>query len=143
EHAAHGDVVERSLTADHRDAVGRDGHSHVTHVAHAGWTHRHVVRQERTHLLIEASGFNADHVGYLVPHLVHDVVRHVAVHGPVTRIVGDELDRACAADGHQHGRLRPLTGFRNLPAVGLGDLEVVAVKMDGMVIHRGQVADAD
>ena len=43
---------------------------------------------------------------------------------------------ARAADRHEHGRLRPLRRRRDRPAVGRGDLEVVAVQVDRVVVHR-------
>ena len=62
---------------------------------------------------------------------------------PVARLVGDELDVARAADADEHRRLGPLRRERDVAAVGRGDLEVVAVQVDRVVVHRAQVAEAD
>src|SRR4051812_28411501 len=39
-HAAHGDVVVWSASADHGQAVARDLHPHLAHVGHARFAHR-------------------------------------------------------------------------------------------------------
>src|SRR5690606_10301134 len=138
-----GDLVVGPLPAHHGDAVR--GHLHVAgmggHV-HARLAHGHVAGEDLPHLGVETLRVHADHVGEVVPHLVHHVMGHVAVHGPVPRRVGDELDGAGAPGGHQHGRLGPLTRGGDAPAVGLGDVERVAVQVDRVVIHRAQVAEA-
>jgi hypothetical protein len=121
EHPAHGDAVVFSLRAHHRDGIRRHRHAHVPHVGHSGLAHRHVARHHLADPLVECPRVHPDQVGGAVPHLVHHVVGHVATHGPVARLVRHELDRARAADGDQHGRLRPLRRLGDLAPVGLGD----------------------
>ena len=43
-----------------------------------------------------------------MPHLIHGVMAHVAVHRPMAGIVRDELDGSGLADRDQDRRLRPL-----------------------------------
>ena len=81
-------------------------------LAHAVLAHRHVARQQLAEPCGSTCGLHADHVRGAVAHLVHHVMGHVAVHRPVAGLVGDELDRARAADGHEHRRLGVLRRLR-------------------------------
>ena len=69
-------------------------------------------------------------------HLVHDVVCHVAVHGPVTRVIGDKFDVARLANGNEYAGFRPPRAFRDFAPVRFSFPKRVAVQMDGVVIHR-------
>ena len=65
------------------------------------------------------------------------------MHGPVAGVVGGELDGAGAADGDEDRGLGPAARLGNHAAVCLGDGEVVAVEVDGVVVHRAEIADAE
>src|SRR5262249_14572825 len=89
---AHGDDVVLSLRPDHGDAVAGHGHLHGGHVALAVLAHGGVAGDQLADPLVEVALLDPDHVGEAVAHLVHHVVGHVAVQGPVARLIGHELD---------------------------------------------------
>ena len=137
-------VAEGAHRPFHRDTIRRHRHDlrHPPHI-HAGVAHGHIARQERTHLLVQIPGLHPHHVRKLVAHLVHDVVRHMAVEGPVAGRIGDKLDSARLPDRDQHGRFRPLRRQGDILAVGRGDAEVIPVDVDRVVVHGAQVAQTD
>ena len=75
-------------------------------------------------------------------HGTHGVVALVAVQGPVSRLISDELDLPHLANGYVSGDLRPSRGGRNRTSVCAGDFKLDSVDMDRMVGHR-QVAHPD
>src|SRR5712691_12106944 len=111
-HSAHRDVVEGSNTADHRQTIVWNLHSHRGHIAHAGLAHRHVAGEKRgANFLVELAGLDADHVWKLVTHLRYGVMGHVAVHRPIAWLVSDELDGSRAPDLDEDGRFDLLRRF--------------------------------
>jgi hypothetical protein len=74
-------------------------------------------------------------------HSVHGVVRLVAMEWPVTRIIGNELDRADGSDRNVARCLRLARGFRHPAAIGTGYREVATMQMDRMIGH-GQIPHA-
>ena len=124
---------------EHGDAVGRNRHSHLAHVAHAGVAHGHVAGQQRADALAQAAGLDADHVREVVAHLVHHVMGHVAVHRPVAGVVGDELNHARAADGNQHGVDRCYPGVGHFAAVDLDQVGLEPMQMNRVMIHRARL----
>mmetsp|Transcript_3946 Transcript_3946/g.6462 ORF Transcript_3946/g.6462 Transcript_3946/m.6462 type:complete len:479 (+) Transcript_3946:87-1523(+) len=142
EHAAHLDGAEGAFAAHHPGRVVGDGHLHLGHVSHAALTHHHVVGDQLVDLLDHAAVLHADHGGHVVAHRVHRVVALVAVEGPVTFLVGQELDLAHLAYRNVRGDLVPPRGPGRRAAVGACHQEFVAVQVDRVVGHR-QVAHAD
>ena len=69
-------------------------------------------------------------------HGTHGVVALVAVQGPVSGLIGDELDLTHLANSHVSGDLRPSRSGRNRAPVCAGDFKLDSVDMDGMVGHR-------
>ena len=76
-------------------------------------------------------------------HLVHDVVGHMAMHGPVPGIVGDKFNGSGCAHRNECRGFRPAGRFRNQAAIGHDFFKGVAVKVDRVMVHGGQIADAD
>ena len=68
-------------------------------------------------------------------HLVHVVVREMAVEHPVAGIVGDEFDVACLRNADEHGVARPPRRLRDAAAFGAGDVEGVAVQVHRVMVH--------
>ena len=105
---------------------------HPPHV-HARVAHGHIARQEWTYLLVQIPGLHAHHVRKLVPHLVHDMVRHMAVEAQSPGVVGDRS--MCAFAGpDQHSRFRPLRRQRDIFTVGCRDAMMLPVDVDRMVV---------
>ena len=78
-----------------------------------------------------------------MPHLIHDMVRHMAVESPVARRIGYELDRPSLPDANENSRFRPLGGKWNLSTVSCGDPEMMTVNVQRMVVHRAQVTESN
>ena len=91
---------------------------------------------------IAPRGHHARHAADSRGHLVHVVVRQVAVQHPVAGIVGDELDIARLRNADEHSVARPPRGFGNPAAFGAGDVEGLAVQMHRMMVHA-KVHEAD
>ena len=68
-------------------------------------------------------------------HLVHDVMGHVAMQGPIAGGIGDELNRAGCSHRNQRGYLRPPRRLWNHAAIGLGNPELMPMQVDRMVVH--------
>ena len=75
-----------------------------------------------------------------MPHLIHDVMGHVAVKCPVAGSIGDEFDVACLSDGNQSRCFGPLGRKRDVLAVRRRDSEVMTVDVHRVMVHRAQVA---
>lgn len=73
-----------------------------THFAHAALAHDHVTWDHRFDGPAELGGIDADHIGTFMAHLVHDLMRNMAVEGPVARIVGNEIKCSRLANRHEH-----------------------------------------
>ena len=112
-------------------------------LGHAVVAHGHVAGQQTLHLCVQIARLDADHVRELVPHLVHHVMGHVAMHRPVAGLVGDELDGPRLPNGDQHGRLELLRRLGDLSAVGLRHAKLIAVQVDRVMVHRGDIRDPD
>ena len=54
---------------------------------------------------------------------------------PVAGIIGDELDGASLRDADQDGVVRSPGGLRLAAAFGAGDCELMAVHVDGVMVH--------
>ncbi len=146
EHAAHGDVAISAFGTEHGDRIGRVGHSHIghaRHVGHAVLTHGHVHGQNGLDDRAQRSGIDANHVGAVMAHLVHDVVGHMAVERPIAGGRGDKFDGAGGSDRNEDGGLRNLRGAGDTAAIHVGDDKVGAVQVDRVVFHGTQVANAD
>src|SRR5215469_2202339 len=68
-------------------------------------------------------------------HLVHHVMRQVAMQHPVPRIVGLKLNVSGLRHSHEHGVARIPCAFRNPSGFCSGHLKRVAVQMDRVMIH--------
>lgn len=75
----------------------------------------------------------------LMAHRIHRVVRLVAMHRPVARVVGDELDRAHLADRAIDRNLRPPCLWIDPATICSGDMETRSMNVDRMVGH-GEIA---
>jgi hypothetical protein len=76
-------------------------------------------------------------------HLIHNMMRHVAMDCPIPRRVGYEFDIARLPDANQNRRFRSLRGKRNVPSVSARDSEVITVNVQRVMIHRAEVAETD
>ena len=85
--------------------------------------HEHVVRQQLSDPLGRCRLPDTDHVGDLVAHRPHGVVRLVAVERPVAFLVRHKLDRAHLAHGHVDRDLGPLPRLGRPAAIGPGARE--------------------
>ena len=112
------------------------------HVAHAVRSHDHRAGDDRVQTLLRRRWVDAKEVRQVVTHLVHHVVRLVAVERPVARVIRGELDVARRSRRHVHRGLRPPGRLRNRPGVGSGDVEGMPVNVDRVRVH-GQVRQAD
>jgi len=79
-----------------------------------------------------------------VHHAIHHVVREVAVNHPGARIFGVELDDFRLSDTDQYGVCGIPGGFGSTATFGASDDELIAVKVDGVMIHaKIDEAEAD
>ncbi len=76
-------------------------------------------------------------------HLVHGVVSHMAMHGPIAGFVRNEIEGASRADGSEDSGFHLLGGFGDLAAIGFGDAKLVAVEVDGVMVHGVDVGEPD
>lgn len=142
EYVAHFNDVERTLPYYHGECVVGQGHSHLTHVSHAGLAHIHVVGYQGVYPLGEVFLLHADHGRHVVLHRVHRVVRLAAAGGPTTGVVRDELDGTHLAHGSTRRHLRLARAGLNPAAICTGCLEGMAMQVH-RVVHRREVAHAD
>ena len=114
-----------------------------TMLAHAVLPHRHIGGQELADGAINGARIDAEQIGKAVAHLVHDMMGHMTMHGPVAGIVSHKFDRARGTGRHQNRGVGVLGRLGNFAAIGLGDAEGIAVQMDGVVVHAREIAEAD
>ena len=98
---SHVDVVVFAWRADHRDTVARDLHAHFAHVGHAALAHCHITAEKCAYSFVEVAWAYPDKIRRVMPHLVHCVVGHMAVHRPVAGIVRNKFHGSGLTDRHQ------------------------------------------
>src|SRR3989442_14723345 len=97
EHPTHVDPPEWACSTHHGDAVSRSAHVH--HFSHPGLSHEHRTGDDAAYLLFEPGRLHRQQIRDAVAHLIHDVMRDVAVKRPITGMVGHEL----GVPGTPHG----------------------------------------
>ena len=88
-----------------------------------------------TQALASGEAGHAGHGAGLGRHLVHHVVRQMAVQHPVAGIVRDELNGAALRNADEHCVAGPPGGLRDAAAFGSGDVEGVSMEVHGVVVH--------
>ena len=68
---------------------------------------------------------------------------HVAMHRPITGLIGNKFESARLADGNQHCCFHLLRRLRNLAAVGFGYSELISVQVNRMMFHYRDAGDAN
>src|SRR5205085_234412 len=81
------------------------------------------------------TGANARHGAYIGGHLVHHVMRQMAVEHPRAWVVCDEFDVACLCYSDQDRVAGNPRRFWNSAGLRTGDIKRVAVQMHRMMIH--------
>ena len=120
----------------HRQAPGvvfRDRHVHVHF--HASF---HILRKSG-HLRSWIIRGNAQHWSRHRDHVVHGVVKHVAVHDPVAGIIGDEFDVASLGHADEDVVAWYPAGFGNASSFRPGNPPRVPVKVNWVMIGRAEV----
>ena len=113
--------------------VGVVGDGGVMHVLEADGVGERLHLAERFGICL-IGGFDLA-IAEQVHHVVHHVVREMAVEHPVAGIFGVELNYAGLGDADKDGVHRVPRGFGSAPAFGAGLHELVAVKVDRVMIH--------
>jgi hypothetical protein len=78
----------RPRTADHGKRIGWDLHAHVYH---ASGPHNHVTGNQLADAFVELRLLRAVEIAEVVTHLIHHVVKHVKMDGPIAGIDGAGL----------------------------------------------------
>src|SRR5262249_25459871 len=126
---------EWSSARHHRQRVWRQRHRHLCHHGHAVGAHYHGTRRRAGERLAKILLGYADEVLHLMTHGIHRVMRLVTVKGPISRRIGDEIDRAYRADWHINRCLGKLRAFGHPTSVGAAHRDMMAMQMDWMVGH--------
>src|SRR5271157_925495 len=101
EHPTHIDIVMFAWRAQHRNTVARAWHSHFAHVGHPVLAHCHVTGEKRAYSSSEIAWTYSDEIRCVMPHLIHGVMGHMAMHRPIAGIVGNKFDRSRLTDRDQ------------------------------------------
>src|SRR5690348_10065357 len=66
--------------------------AHFKHLSHSVVSHWHVTWNELSYFFRPCTGADADHVRNVMFHTAHDMMRFVAMKGPVARVVCNKFD---------------------------------------------------
>ena len=83
---------------------------------------------------------HSDHGRHVMTHGIHGVVALMAMHRPVTQLIGNKLNLPHLPHRHVCRYLWPAPRLRCGAAIGSAHLKLMPVNVDGVVGHR-QVAN--